>query len=251
MAGNSDERMERLGREVAARGVLRLKDAAALLGVSEMTVRRDLAGARDRLTYLGGHIVAQGDGGPQVPYQFEREADSRAASKRAACAHAVPLIAPDSTIFIDCGTTLAHLAEQLPTGFALTVLCYSLNVAERVAHRSDIRLILLGGLYHPESASFAGDAGASLSWFGINTAFISAGGVDPARGVSCSHLHEVPIKQQAMACAQASYLVIDGSKKGRVRPALFAGLDDFAGLVTEDGLQRFPGRSAAPAGGAT
>jgi DeoR family transcriptional regulator, deoxyribose operon repressor len=240
MSASGDERMDRLAREIAARGVMRLREAAALLGVSEMTVRRDLVGARDRLTYLGGHIVAQGDAGPPAPYLFDREADSRAGAKRTACTHAARLITPDSTIFIDCGTTLAHLADQLPSGFALTVLCYSLNVAERIAHRADIRLILLGGLYHPESASFAGDAGAPLNRFGINTAFISAGGVDPARGVSCSHLHEVPIKQQAMQNASARYLVVDGSKMGRIRPALFAAMADFDGVITEDGPQRSP-----------
>ena len=95
---------------------------------------------------------------------------------------------------------------------------------------------MLGGIYHPASATFSsGDWLEPLGRFGINKAFISAGGVDVERGASCSHFHEVPIKQKAIASSQESHLVVDASKFGTIKPAYFARLSDFRSIITEDG----------------
>lgn len=230
-------RIEKLSRALARRGVLHLREAAGLLGVSEMTIRRDVAAHRDQFAYLGGHIVSAADVAGGSGYVFDTEADSHAEAKAAACARALALIAPDDTIFLDCGTTIPHLAEHLADDMPLTVICYALNVANRLAGKPHIRLVMLGGLYHASSASFGGpEAVHIMSGFGINKAFVSAGGVDRARGVSCSHFHEVPIKKAAIATALESHLVVDASKIGRVRPAVFASLSDFRSLVTEHGI---------------
>ena len=80
------------------------------------------------------------------------------------------------------------------------------------------------------------EAVAQLGSIAITSAFISAGGVDFSRGVSCSHFHEVPVKQAAMASARYKYLVVDSSKFGRLRPARFARVDVFDSVITDDGL---------------
>lgn len=238
MSNRRAERAILLAEVLAKRGVLRLREAAEMLKVSEMTVRRDIASDPDRFAYLGGHIVKAGDIGGSQNYEIDQEAGSHAEAKLRACANAGRLIEPDDTIFIDCGTTLVHLIDQIPDDFSVTAICYSMNVAERLIRKPSVRLILLGGLYHPVSASFSGgEAGETLSRFGINKAFLSAGGVDAARGVSCSNFHEVAIKQKAIASALASYLVVDTSKIGRLRPAFFAQLTDFHAIVTEEGVR--------------
>lgn len=234
----SESRVRQLDETLGSRGVLHLRDAAELLGVSEMTVRRLVASHADVFTYLGGHIVRAASVGADAGYVLAQEEGSHAAAKAAACAHAMKLIEPEDTVFIDCGTTLEHLARLIPEDLPLTVICYSLGIANLLTIKPACRLFMLGGLFHPVSASFGGPATAqSLANFGISRAFISAGGVDKRRGVSCSNLHEVPVKQQAMQSAQASYLVVDESKFDRLRPALFARLADFNGVISESGLK--------------
>ena len=233
-----ETRVRQLDEALGARGVVRLRDAAELLGVSEMTVRRLVMNHADVFTYLGGHIVRSASVGADADYVIANEEVSHAEAKAKACAHAMKQIESEDTVFIDCGTTLEHLARLIPADMPLSVVCYSLNVANLLAAKPSCRLFLLGGLFHPVSASFAGPTTAqSLTSFGITKAFISAGGVDTRRGVSCSNLHEVPIKQQAMQCASASYLVIDESKFDRLRPALFAQVNDFKGVISERGLK--------------
>ena len=233
-----ESRVRQLDDALSARGVLHLRNAAELLGVSEMTVRRLVASRTDAFTYLGGHIVRSTSVGADADYVIAQEEVSHAKAKAAACAHAMKQIEPEDTVFIDCGTTLEHLARMIPADLPLSVVCYSLSVANLLAAKPACRLFLLGGLFHPVSASFAGPATAqALASFGIAKAFISAGGVDKRRGVSCSNMHEVPIKQQAMQSASASFLVVDQSKFERLRPALFARVNDFDGVISESGLK--------------
>ena len=120
----------------------------------------------------------------------------------------------------------------------LTVLCYSLNVAEILRRKANVRMILLGGVYAPSSDSFSSDESIeTLRRMGINKAFISAGGVDEARGVTCWNFHEVAIKQAAMESAVERHLVVDASKLGKVKAVRFSQLDQFDSLITEKGME--------------
>ena len=237
------DRLALIDKHLAQKGVLRLREAVALLGVSEMTVRRTLAQHSERFSYYGGYILRAGNGEAAPAYDLQQEAGSNSEAKARACEHALGLVQHDDTIFIDCGTTLDNLARLLPNDMPLTVICYSLNVANWLAKKPNIQMILLGGQFHPESVSFSsmdgvfGGSSDDLSRFGVHKAFVSAGGVDIARGVTCSYMHEAVVKKQAMAVARKSYLVFDESKFNRLRPALFAKVDAFSALITENGIR--------------
>lgn len=174
--------------------------------------------------------------GGDSPYEVRRAADSHAGAKRQACQHAVSLIRPDDTIFVDCGSTLLHLVDLLPPGMPLTAVCYALNTAERLSRNEALRLIVLGGIYHPASASLEGPQGLDLlGQIGINLAILSAAGLDGERGATCIHFHEAAVKKAVMARAQTNVLVIDQSKIGKVKPAFFAPVSAFSKIVTEQG----------------
>ncbi|MGV2290676.1 DeoR/GlpR family DNA-binding transcription regulator [Trinickia sp. YCB016] len=232
------DRLRSLADALAKQNVMHLRDAATLLGVSEMTVRRDIAGNPERFTYLGGYIVSADDVPNSAGYSLEQETDHFALAKAQASGHAAKLIADNETIFIDCGTTLTSLARLIPADYHVTVVCYSLNIAEILRRMPNVRMILLGGVYVPSSDSFSGDESLEmLRRMGINKAFISAGGVDTARGVTCWNFHEVALKQAAMASAVERHLVVDASKFGVVKAVRFSQVDDFDSIITEKGQE--------------
>ncbi|WP_439271597.1 DeoR/GlpR family DNA-binding transcription regulator [Pseudochrobactrum sp. HB0163] len=233
-----DERLLELAALLEKQGVIRLRDAATELGVSEMTIRRDMAQPMENLVKglncLGGYIFPVQENNASSDYSLDLEKDCHAGAKINACTQAAALIEEYDTIFIDCGTTTPHLARLVPENKSITVVCYSLNVAEILAAREDVRLIMLGGLFHRSAASFSGDeAIETLKKIIINKAFISAGGVHDEHGVSCSHFHEIPVKQMAIARALASYLVVDSSKFGKVRSAPFAQMSQFSHIISD------------------
>ncbi|MCQ4160043.1 DeoR family transcriptional regulator [Roseomonas sp. GC11] len=226
------ERLARLEALLQDTGSARLEEAARVLGVSSMTLRRDLARPGLPLALLGGHVVAAGRG--SGGYALEQAQDQHAAAKRQAAALAAQMVRDGDTLFVDCGTTTPHLVESLPAGPALTVVCYALNIATLLARRPNTRLVLLGGLYHPGATTFTSDeALASLKRLRLNTAFLSAAGVDVAHGATSINFNEVPVKQMALASAGRAVLVVDGSKLGQLRPAWFAPLSAFARVVTD------------------
>ncbi len=222
-----DLRLRQLQGVFAARGALPLRDAAKLLKVSPMTIRRDLAGPDAPLACRGAHVVGNLPTA-SAGYDLEAERDLNAADKQRACQRAAELVRPGDSLFIDCGTTMPHLAAALPRDIPLSIVCYSLNIATLVSARPRTQLILLGGLYHGSSATFFSvDAVAYLRSLGIDKAFISAGGVHPTRGASCSNFNEVAVKQAAIASAAETILVIDDRKLGQMKPAFFSPLSAF------------------------
>ncbi len=240
-----NDRLHQIGRMLIQRGRLPLREAAHTLGVSEMTIRRDVAASQGRFLSLGGFLLA-GDGPDEPGYSMDREKDSHTQAKHAACRKAAALIEPGDTLFIDCGTTTPHLAASLPIDHNLTVICYAMNIADILCRRPDLRVIVLGGLYHMSSASFSGDdAVAMLEKIGINKAFISAGGVHPERGISCSNFHEVAIKRAAIQASVRKYIVVNADKIGTIKPAFFAALDEFDAIITDASISRVQEKSLA------
>ncbi|AYM20223.1 hypothetical protein At15955_52380 (plasmid) [Agrobacterium tumefaciens] len=61
-------RLDALAGLVQETGVLRLRDAASRLGVSEITIRRDIAADGQRLSCLGGYIIPVQDGAISSDY---------------------------------------------------------------------------------------------------------------------------------------------------------------------------------------
>ncbi|WP_111414446.1 DeoR/GlpR family DNA-binding transcription regulator [Billgrantia lactosivorans] len=232
MNDRSAMRLARLQQALAVGGTLHLREAARLCGVSEMTIRRDVAASDGAMSLLGGRLVLGSN--PHYPYDLDRQKDSHAPAKRRLCERAAGFIEDGDTLFIDCGTTLPPLVAMLSGRERLTVVTYALNVANAVSRMSEVRLVLLGGLYHASSQSFGSDdMSTAIRRLGINRAFISAAGVHAERGVSCFHFHEVAPKQAAIGCAEQRLLVVDESKIGQVRPAYFARLGDFDVVITD------------------
>jgi DeoR family deoxyribose operon repressor len=228
------QRMERLQAELAQGRALHISAVAKLLDVSEMTVRRDIQQNPDKLGYLGGYVVPRGMFEPENSYTLDMAADQQRDAKRRACEAALRYVKAEETIFIDCGTTLIELVDLIPNDMPLTVVCYALNVAERLAHKPNVTLVMLGGVYYPASATFFGpEALATIASLGINVALLSAAGFDWARGATCAHFHEAEIKRKVMATASRNILVIDTSKVGRLRSVLFAESSSFDAVVTE------------------
>ena len=228
-------RLDRLHTLVHMRRTLRLDDAAQALAVSTMTLRRDLADGKTGLRLLGGYVIDSRTH-PTAGYILQAEKDSHLAAKIKAGRHAAALVKPGDTVFVDCGTTTPHLIAALPADLKVTIVCYALNIANAAGRMTDSQLYLIGGFFQPSSATFyARGALRSLKSLGINKAFLSAGGLHHTHGVSCSNLNEVPVKKAVLRHSLQSFLLIDATKIGQIKPARFASVEDVDRIVMETG----------------
>ncbi|EMX0849231.1 DNA-binding transcriptional repressor DeoR [Pluralibacter gergoviae] len=232
METRRDERISQLVQALKRSDRLHLKEAATLLGVSEMTVRRDLSSAPGPVLLLGGYVVleARSVGHYLLSDQKTRLVDE----KRLAGRRAAGLLKPHQMAFFDCGTTTPWVIDAIDSELPFTGVCYSLNTFLALQEKPLCRPILCGGEFHASNAIFKPlSPQDTLSHLCPDIAFYSAAGVHAQQGVTCFNLDELPVKLWAMAQAQFHVLVVDHSKFGKVRPAKMGGLEQFNAIACD------------------
>lgn len=238
------QRHEQLMDLCSLRGVISVRQAAKIFGISEMTVRRDF----DELASTGA--VVREHGGirlpevaqsvpSEIPY-FDKLAVRQSEKQRIAQA-ACALIEPDDTVFLGPGSTCAAIARALPP-VRLRIVTNSIIALNMLQIHPGLEVCCLGGQYRRRSGSFIGPvAEDSLAPLGIDKCFIGTNGV-MSGVISCSNLEEGRL--QALACDRAAsrFLVCDSSKLDQLDFYNFYNLDRIDAVITDAGAsdeQRF------------
>src|SRR5471032_2112967 len=210
---------------------------AALLEVSEMTLRRDLNHFSEHVRLLGGYITRVGS--EASDYRVADQDTRHVEEKRRIGKLAARLIQPGDTVFFDCGTTSPFVIDFIPDELEFTAVCSSLNVLLKLQNKPNCHFVLCGGSFHRKNQVFENRAetvildGVRLTW-----AFVSAAGVSQEFGVTCFNLNEVEVKQKVLRQARHCMLLADHSKFDAVRTAHFASLEDFQFVVSDKQIPR-------------
>ncbi|WP_433204864.1 DeoR/GlpR family DNA-binding transcription regulator [Dactylosporangium sp. CS-047395] len=228
------DRLDLTLRLVRGSGRLGLAELAERLGVSEMTVRRDL----DQLQEQG--LVRRVRGGAvalDVPAEAAgfavRERWSSAAKARLGRA-AAELIEPGGTVLLDAGTTTAELAPHLIARAPLTVAVLSLQAAVRLADQPGIKLLIIGGESRAGERSLVGPLALSaLDQLRFDTFVMSIGAVHPDLGWSEFDLDDAAVKRAALRRAGRTIVVADHTKLGVQAFARVAPLSAVDTFVTD------------------
>ncbi|PJJ73083.1 DeoR family transcriptional regulator of aga operon [Diaminobutyricimonas aerilata] len=232
----SDRRRE-LARLVAERGFLRVADASILLGVSEVTVRADLARLEGEGTVARIHGGAVPAGSIRSESPLEHSVQTDASVKRAIGESAAALVAPGNSLMLDVGSTALAVAEALVRRTELedvTVITNGLTVALALepAHPR-FRIVVIGGTLRPLQHSLVDPlAGTLLDQLHADLAVIGCNGVDVEGGVTNINLAEADVKRRMVARSERRVLVADASKLGRTHLGGVAPLAVFDTLVT-------------------
>jgi len=228
------DRLDVTLRLVRNAGRVSLADLAARLGVSEMTVRRDLDALQDRglVERVRGGAVAVSE--PESDAGFAARRDWQSATKDRIGRAAAGLVEPGSTVLLDAGTTTVHVARHLVDRAPLTVAALSLPVAAQLADRPGIRLIVVGGESRPGEQSLAGPlATEALRRLSFDVFLMSIGAVRADAGWSEFTLEDAAVKQAGMERAGSTTVVADASKLGVRAFASVAPLGAVDRLVTD------------------
>jgi DeoR/GlpR family transcriptional regulator of sugar metabolism len=225
-------RREEILRAVRS-GAAHVGELAQSLGVSEMTVRRDLRElARDgKLERVRGGAVSS-----SVEPPFEQTVVERYEAKDRVGAAAAALVREGQTVMIDIGTTTLQAAHHLH-GSRITVVTSSLAVYEELLPDPAIELLLPGGLVRRNYRSLVGVlAEDSLRQLKADVLFLGTSAVDAELAVWDSTMVEVPIKRAMIAAADRVVLLADAEKfsmQGSVRVCEADAIDH---IVTDDSL---------------
>jgi DeoR/GlpR family transcriptional regulator of sugar metabolism len=205
-------RRETILDRVREAGYCSLSELGQQLGVSEMTVRRDVRKLEEQ------HLVRVVHGGVSAvtdlltPLDYGFRAGQHTAAKKAIAARALTMIGPRGVVGLDAGTTILELARSLRAEAPITVVTHSLPAMVALARRPVIELISLGGTFHPEGQHFAGSLTLrSIGQLRIQTLFLAAAAVREGHLWSTNEA-DAEIKQALIATSDEVVLLVDSSK---------------------------------------
>jgi DeoR/GlpR family transcriptional regulator of sugar metabolism len=212
------ERHQAIVDHLDAVGVCTYQDLAALLGVSEMTIRRDvdkLVKKRGLIKIFGGLQTAHA---PDNLYEspIQPRAQIHRAEKEQIARVAIQQIKPHQTIFLDGSTTCIALARRVAKEMSgLTVVTHSALVSLELGQSTSNTIFHLGGQFDPASACCCGPTTEESSKrFFVDVAFFSTKGFLPDEGTFESSLATLRIKQIVAEQAARVILIVDHSKFG-------------------------------------
>ena len=223
-------------------GQLTVAAAAQALGVSQATIRRDMDQlARQQLvTRTRGGVIA-GHVSYDLPlrYKTARHAPEKQHIGRAAAA----LVAPGAAVALNGGTTTSEVARALATRPDLqdgtgtpviTVVTNAMNIANELAVRQHIKIVVTGGVTRSQSYELIGPyATLVLEQLTLDWAILGVDALDPVAGATAHHEGEASINHLMAARAAQVIIVADRSKLGQRAFARVCATDEIDVIVTD------------------
>lgn len=236
---SQETRQKQICELVARRGDCSIEELVALLGVSGMTIRRDLQALADQGKVIrthGGAAMAE-----QISFEFEflnRVRDNQLA-KEAIAAAAAAQIKDGESVMLDSGTTTLELAKQLRGRRGLTIITSSLPIAAQLQYDQQIEVLLLGGRLRASSPDLAGAiTETNLETLRADAAFLGADAIDHQGAVYQQSPEVARMVTKMAASAGRVYVVADGSKLGKTALWRFGRLVDWSALITDASADR-------------
>lgn len=234
------QRQARILDQVRRSGSVRVAELVEQLGVSDMTIRRDIAALASQGVVERVHGGATAVHAPEVTRSIAQPAAHRGTQKAAIALLAASLVDPGSSVAVSGGTTTTELAAALAAVADLTVFTNSLPVAEvlHASRRDDLTVVLTGG-ERTASGSLVGPwTTTGLHNLHVDWAFLGAQGMDEQAGMTVSSLVEAETNRALMAAGRRTCFVVDSDTWQTVSLSTVAPLDEIDVLVTDSGLSR-------------
>lgn len=236
------ERLDRILDLVIERGHVRVDELTSDLAASAATVRRDLdsLAAQQLVIRSHGGASAHPDASAlPMRYRSTRHADAKDAIARLA----VDLLDPGMVVGLNGGTTTTALAHELAARDAFreaarptTLVTNALNIAQELAVRRHLQLVVTGGIVRGGSFELVGGwAEQMLEQIRIDLLFIGVDALNERDG-ACTHDEaEALISARLAERAEKVMVLADSSKIGANAFARIRSVGDLDGLVTDAG----------------
>lgn len=234
-----DQRRQHILAEVQQHGGVRVSDLVDELGVSDMTVRRDieLLAQRGLLERVHGGATSVSSRSAEEP-GFSAKSQQQQAQKRAIARRAVQMVSPGAAVALSAGTTTYEIARELVHVPDLTVVTNSFPAAQLLHEqgRRDLTVVLTGGIRTPSDALVGPVAVEALRNLHADTVFLGVHGIDERAGFTTPNLVEAETNRALLRCARRRVVVADHEKWGVVGLATIVPLGEVDTLVVDTGV---------------
>src|SRR3712207_5166633 len=231
-----ERRQQAILEELERAGSVSVAALSQDLGVSDMTVRRDLEelSARDLLRKVHGGAVPIPNTAAE-PHFVQKQKLNRA-EKRAIARAALEFINDGDTVAFSAGTTTWQIAEALKRDRgSLTFITNSTNIAMTLQENGWEQIVLSGGMFRTPSDALVGPfADRTIRTLNAHVLFLGVHGIDPEAGLTTPNVAEVETDARLVEAAQKVVVDDDPAKLGVVALAEIAPLSKADVLVTDN-----------------
>jgi DeoR/GlpR family transcriptional regulator of sugar metabolism len=236
-AGRNDlgvaERRNRIIQMVNQDSRVKVADLSEVFGVSEVTVRNDLAELErlDLLERVHGGAVRTNRSYYRLTIQERLSANK--AEKMAVAEYARTMVNEGDTIFLNSGTTSIYIARAIRDIRGLLVVTNAPLVAQELDNDGQCETVLVGGSYHgPMAFTYGDDAVRQISRYHAGKFLLSCDGVSAETGIMSYNTREADVYLCFMDNSSTIICVTDYSKIGRMSRIGICGIDRLDTLVT-------------------
>lgn len=214
---NKEDRHKRILELLNVERELNVAFLAQELGVSEMTIRKDLTHLSNvglLVRTYGGAVAPQFSGLEMslIEKQNEHLEEKALIGKLVAS-----LIEKNESIMLDSGITTQQVAKNLLNHQNLTVITNGLNILNTLSGHANITLYTVGGSISANSYTIMGPgAEADFMQYYARTSIISVDSVDIERGLTSRNQLEANISRILVNHAERKILVCDFSKLNHI-----------------------------------
>jgi len=218
------QRRERILKLLEEKGSITVTEAKDMLGASESTIRRDIVALDEAgmLEKVFGGAVALGEGKiTTFEYTVAQRFELNFEEKQRIAKYAASLIEPDDFVYLDAGTTTAHLLEYAEKNGA-TFVTNAVAHAQRLAARG-LRVHLIGGELKASTEAIIGNqALRTIQSYHFTKGFFGTNAVTKKCGCTTPDANEATVKQTAMEHCRECYVLCDHTKFDLISSVTFA-----------------------------
>lgn len=203
-------------------------------GVSEATIRRDLATLEKKGVLVRTHGGAVANKFVSQDWSNEQRAVTNVEEKSRIGKAATKLMAGDKTIFLDAGTTAMQIAREVENNSASRFVTNSLGIANELRHKNTASMYLLGGAYLTINDSFTGSIAINaIRSLSFDIAFLCVSAIDVKRhNVSIGSELYSQVQKEVIAVSRQSYVVADHTKFRSSAFVITANFAQIDGVIT-------------------
>ena len=221
-------------------GFIRITDVAEELGVTKVTIRKDVK----ILESKGLLYKVHGSARPANPHIADRDLMTKSSLNRELkhriASRAAEMIEDNDSIMISAGSTTYALAEVLRAmvpSKTLNVVTPFLKVSALLNEVDTIRVEQLGGkVYKNSFATFGENASLPLDSMVCSKFFVGVDGIDPEVGVTTSTIEEALLSRKMIAASSKTVVLADSSKFGQHGFGCIATLEDVDTIITDSAI---------------
>jgi DeoR/GlpR family transcriptional regulator of sugar metabolism len=232
------ERHMRIRHLLRERLTIRVAELSEMMGVSEMTIRRDLEtlerqGLIER-TY-GGAVYRQDHTSREEPYEtrLRERPDIRDQIGRKAAS----LIEPHDTLFLHSGTTALYVLRHLDPDMPVRVYTNNVGAIQEIRGKR-AELVLLGGEYRCETHSVEGPLTMeTMQELHPKKSFLIPDGISLRDGITTSSFTEAALERAMIQQTRGQVIVLaTHGSFGRIADLVVAAIEKVDLLVVDHKL---------------